>query len=345
MRIGASGSTTGGSCGLSPTDNLFGRYKIACDQWPQPLDEERVNSALPAHARAIGAPQRTAARVAAWNATGARATRATWASAAWATRAARVAKPARDAWASMAAEDAGDGTAARDVWANMDARAAARAAIDARAAISYWDFDASYEAIHAVGARETNNRKVEQQYLPILEALEAGLWRYAFGEDTVYWLPQPAVRYDTRHRFHCEDGPAISLDDWREYFWHGVVVAAEMIETPDLLTDNRILNEANAEVRRAMIERVGHERFFAMANSKILHEDTDGRGNRRRLLSIDLPTDPEGRIVVVQVQCPSTGRVYLLRVPPAMASCAQAVAWTFGIEGAEAREFAPVVET
>jgi hypothetical protein len=35
----------------------------------------------------------------------------------------------------------------------------------------------------------------------------------------------------------------------------------------------------------------------------------------------------------------------LLRVPPAMASCAQAVAWTFGTEGAKAREFAPAVET
>lgn len=55
-----------------------------------------------------------------------------------------------------------------------------------------------------------------------------------------------------------------------------------------------------------------------------------------------MPNDPEGRLVAVQVRCPSTGPEYLLRVPPDMTTCAQAVARTMGIEGAE--EYGLVVE-
>ena len=51
-----------------------------------------------------------------------------------------------------------------------------------------------------------------------------------------------------------------------------------------------------------------------------------------------MPNDPEGRLVAVQVTRPSTGREYLLRVPPGMTTCAQAVAWTVGIEEVEDRE-------
>ena len=46
--------------------------------------------------------------------------------------------------------------------------------------------------------------------------------------------------------------------------------------------------------------------------------------------------DPDGRLVAVQVTCPSTGRESVLRVPPGMTTCAQAIAWTMGIEEAEA---------
>mgnify|MGYP001616111630 CR=1 FL=1 len=36
-------------------------------------------------------------------------------------------------------------------------------------------------------------------------------------------------------------------------------------------------------------------------------------------------------IVAVRVTCPSTGHVYLLRVPPETVTCQEAVAWTFGL--------------
>ena len=68
------------------------------------------------------------------------------------------------------------------------------------------------------------------------------------------------------------------------------------------------------------------------AHPTTIDQDVDGPGNRRRLLAIDMPHDPDRRIVVVEVVCPSTGRRYLLRVPPVMTSCARAVAWTLGVD-------------
>ena len=53
------------------------------------------------------------------------------------------------------------------------------------------------------------------------------------------------------------------------------------------------------------------------------------------LRSVTMPNDPDGRLVAVQVKCSSKGPESLLRVPPGITTCAQAVAWTMGIEEAE----------
>ena len=90
-----------------------------------------------------------------------------------------------------------------------------------------------------------------------------------------------------------------------------------------------------------MIERIGMERFVAETNSVVLHQDVVGAGQPRQLLAIDLPSDPDRRLVVVCVQCPSTGHKHVLRVPPAVRRCDEAVAWTFNIPF---NEYQPLVE-
>jgi hypothetical protein len=45
--------------------------------------------------------------------------------------------------------------------------------------------------------------------------------------------------------------------------------------------------------------------------------------------------------VAVLVKCPSSGRDYVLRVPPAMKSARDAVAWTFGMT---AKEYQPTAQ-
>jgi hypothetical protein len=91
-----------------------------------------------------------------------------------------------------------------------------------------------------------------------------------------------------------------------------------------------------------MIERVGLERFMAEAGAKVIDSDIqpmlDGDPTINELLSIDLPTDdPEVFLKAVKVIDPSTGRTYLIRVPPDMKRVRQAIAWTFDVPEKEYR--------
>ena len=56
---------------------------------------------------------------------------------------------------------------------------------------------------------------------------------------------------------------------------------------------------------------------------------------------VDLPGDEP--LVCVVVLCPSTGRRYMIRVPPATKTCREAIAWTAGFDRAE--DYAPLKET
>jgi hypothetical protein len=122
--------------------------------------------------------------------------------------------------------------------------------------------------------------------------------------------------------------------------WRGVPVTAQIAFFPETLTGPGILAERNAEVRRVMIERVGFEKFLREVKAEELDGDRD-RGGERRLLRVPLADDEP--IVVVSVHCPSTGRQYLVRVPPTTRTCRQAVAWTAGFDNPD--DYAPVAET
>lgn len=122
--------------------------------------------------------------------------------------------------------------------------------------------------------------------------------------------------------------------------WRGVSVTPQIAFFPETLKSADALAEGNAEVRRVMIERIGFERFLQESNARVLHEDTDP-GGPRQLLQVDLESDEP--LVCVSVRCPSTGRHYLIRVPPTMRTCHQAVAWTAGFDNPD--DYAPVVET
>jgi hypothetical protein len=101
-----------------------------------------------------------------------------------------------------------------------------------------------------------------------------------------------------------------------------------------------ILGERNAELRRVLLERFGFERFMEEAGAAVMDRDRDA-GGERQLLRLKLEGDED--LVCVSVSCPSTGRRYLLRVPPAMRTCRQAVAWTAGFDNPEL--YRPLVET
>jgi hypothetical protein len=122
--------------------------------------------------------------------------------------------------------------------------------------------------------------------------------------------------------------------------WRGVPVDERVTFWPETITVAEILGERNVELRRVLLERFGFERFMPAAGAAVVDRDHDA-GGERQLLRLTLAGDED--LVCVAVACPSTGRRYLLRVPPTMRTCRQAVAWTAGFDDPDL--YAPLVET
>jgi hypothetical protein len=126
--------------------------------------------------------------------------------------------------------------------------------------------------------------------------------------------------------------------------WRGVVVPPEVIFRPETLTPEQILCQRNAELRRVMLERIGVDRVLHKAKAEVIDSDQD-LGGARRLVHMALV----GRFgrdrdhCYLHCRCPSTGREYLLRVPPETRTCRQAAAWLAGFEDPEA--YRPLLET
>jgi len=122
--------------------------------------------------------------------------------------------------------------------------------------------------------------------------------------------------------------------------WRGVRIDERIAFHPEQLSAREALAEKNAERRRVLIERMGYLRFAQEAKAKVLDEDED-RAGKRQLLSIDLKEDEP--LVGLSCRCPSTGRQYLLRVPPKTKTCHQAAAWIAGFD--DPSRYHPQIET
>ena len=178
----------------------------------------------------------------------------------------------------------------------------------------------------------------------------AGLWELAQGAGwalphaNICWVSERhnVLVRDDRGRLSNLAGPACAYPDgWAIYAVHGVRVPADVIETAaDKFTRERILEEPNAEIRRVLIERVGHERFLSLTEAKPIHDDRCGK-----LYRINLPNDEPIVLIEVVNSTPEPEgyfKHYFLRVPPQIATAREAVAWTFGMK---AQEYLPGVET
>jgi hypothetical protein len=111
--------------------------------------------------------------------------------------------------------------------------------------------------------------------------------------------------------------------------WRGVPIDERIAFHPETITGEEVLQEQNAERRRVLLERMGYEAFLQQVRAQELARDRDA-GGERRLLRVPLAGDEP--LVCLAVFCPSTGRQYLLRVPPNMRTCHQAAAWIAGFD-------------
>ena len=150
---------------------------------------------------------------------------------------------------------------------------------------------------------------------------------------------------DDQNRPHNATGPFCKWSDGSSLFaWHGTRMPARYyFEEP---TAVEILAERNVEVRRCLIERYdelnGRGSFMRACGAKVLDSSVQPMHvgcteMLNELLAIELPDDPEGRMVALRVVCPSTAREYIIRVPPDQTTVLGALAWTFDMKPSEYR--------
>ncbi len=165
-----------------------------------------------------------------------------------------------------------------------------------------------------------------------------GLW-WPFRTCAIVSERQVRIERDGEGRLHAESGPALAHPDgWAIWSWHGLRVPREAIEEP--VTVERILAERNVELRRVFLERFGLARFLETGGGELIHADRCGQ-----LFEIDTGDREPVMVVRVKNSTPEPDghfKHYVLRVPPAMETARQAVAWTFD---QRPEDYAPEVET
>ena len=141
------------------------------------------------------------------------------------------------------------------------------------------------------------------------------------------------------HVLHAADEPAmVFADGYSVYAWRGVRIPDKYYLRAPMAA--AILAEENSEVRRALMERYDARRekgsFLLDCGARVMDTAVQPmrpgqRDSINELLTIDLPGDPDGRMVALKVIDPSTGRQYIIRVPPDQKTVKSALAWTFNV--------------
>jgi len=102
-----------------------------------------------------------------------------------------------------------------------------------------------------------------------------------------------------------------------------------------ILTARDIISCSNLEVRRELMRDFKYENLVKELRGIVINTDKTGE-------LIKLQVRKEESMKFVKVKDASTDREYIIRVPPNMKTCKEAVAWTFGLGE---KEYNPERET
>jgi hypothetical protein len=103
-------------------------------------------------------------------------------------------------------------------------------------------------------------------------------WWWPFKHMVLATEKPAALHLDERGRLHHATEAAISYGDgWGVYAWHGIRMSWKYYCQE--VTSSAILAESNAEVRRALIERYGQDRFMLDSGASVIDTDmAEGSG-------------------------------------------------------------------
>ena len=173
------------------------------------------------------------------------------------------------------------------------------------------------------------------------ETAESACWWWPHRDFVMVCDRPEMIARDERGRLHNEGGPSIRFrDGWSLWHIHGVAVPDQVVLHPETLTLKQIDAEANAEVKRVMVDRFGHERFLTESGTEAAHTDECGTLYKR-----EIDGDEPLCMVKVRNSTPEpdgTTKNYWLRVDPKCKTAREAVAWTFDLS---ADEYQPQEQT
>ena len=165
-----------------------------------------------------------------------------------------------------------------------------------------------------------------EKLVPLIEHAQYAGWYLPHAN--ICWVSERPclLKLDDQGLLHCEDGPALSYPDgWKIYAVHGVHPIPDwVIETPQTITAEKIDKEDNMEVRRIMIERMGHAAYLQETGAEVVDSDfIPIGGGVTGSIHRGLLKDKKG----LQFLCGhdgSTERVYYMSVDPKSKTCSQA---------------------
>jgi hypothetical protein len=125
--------------------------------------------------------------------------------------------------------------------------------------------------------------------------VESACWWWPH-KDFVMVCERPThIDRDESGRLHSMSRCAIAWPDgYRLAFVHGLRVPEDVVEHPENLSVSRIDGEANAEIRRVMVELYGRERYLRDSGAKLVDESVDALGQPLRLWRRQWP---DGRVI------------------------------------------------
>jgi hypothetical protein len=130
----------------------------------------------------------------------------------------------------------------------------------------------------------------------------------------------------------------------KHYFMMGVAVSKEIFYAePDELDPREVLKTDNAQLRAALMKKIGPERLFKKLPFTACDADGDNQLLKADMNRIFTPNDEpmvqtrvrngfDEQIAIAALKCPSTGQLYYLRVPPRLNKVEHARQWLCGID-------------
>jgi hypothetical protein len=95
----------------------------------------------------------------------------------------------------------------------------------------------------------------------------------------------------------------------------------------DKITKEFVQSVDNLECLRELREKIGLEKYLSLFDAKVIHEEIDNQKNKMRLFKYD---EKGTNVILLEVVCPSTERVYHLYPPNQKAkTCTEAKRSTF----------------